>query len=230
MVLRRQAQSGYLFTALPLLNELWWQPRYRMEPETRIVIRIRRKEACDLIEWTDKVLVALKDGWSKGYSATEISHALYRRFSLEVSRSAVLGKLHRLGLQRRGYYQPRSAVPREETREVIPSLESGYSETGCNFIEGDPCYRPDPKDLTAEAAAKAPRYCGAPAVTRRDRNGELRRTHWGQEHRALVYRPNPGLGLPKTTGYTFHPQSAARRALAGVRSESPGRKPGLYGA
>ena len=47
--------------------------------------------------WTDANLLVLKNLWAAGYSAGDIAG----RLGQGITRSAVLGKLHRLGMQRK---------------------------------------------------------------------------------------------------------------------------------
>ena len=47
------------------------------------------------IKWTDERVKKLKTLWQAGYTGSEISQAL------DVTRSAVLGKLHRLNLKKK---------------------------------------------------------------------------------------------------------------------------------
>ncbi len=48
------------------------------------------------MKWTDKRVSKLKKLWEQGYSGSEIAEILGC-----VSRAAVLGKLHRLGMKRK---------------------------------------------------------------------------------------------------------------------------------
>src|SRR5262249_22425008 len=52
--------------------------------------------------WTDERVACLRQLWSEGLSASQIS----RQFKLAFTRSAVLGKVHRLGLEAREPRQP----------------------------------------------------------------------------------------------------------------------------
>ena len=60
--------------------------------------------------WTDDMVEELRRLWAAGYSATEIAHEL----GGGISRCAVIGKVNRLGLERRRPTHPRK--PRAKTK------------------------------------------------------------------------------------------------------------------
>lgn len=51
--------------------------------------------------WTDEAGQMLESLWKEGLSASQISERLYLRLGLRFSRNAVIGKVHRMGLQGR---------------------------------------------------------------------------------------------------------------------------------
>lgn len=60
--------------------------------------------------WTDERIARLRGLWAEGDSASEIA----AKFGGGLSRSAILGKVHRMGLDRRQKRSPRSApIPRK---------------------------------------------------------------------------------------------------------------------
>jgi len=67
----------------------------------------RRKEAMTAINWTDDRVEQLKKLWESGLSASQIAAELGN-----ITRNAVIGKVHRLGLSGRAK-TPSSAAPRQ---------------------------------------------------------------------------------------------------------------------
>ncbi len=67
--------------------------------------------------WTDERVEQLKKLWTEGLSASQIA----ARLGAGVTRNAVIGKVHRLGLAGRGQPQ-RSAEPRAPRKQREPSL------------------------------------------------------------------------------------------------------------
>jgi GcrA cell cycle regulator len=66
--------------------------------------------------WTDKVVATLTELWAdKDISAALIAHRLSHKFGVVISRNAILGKAHRLGLPSR-----REASPSKKRR--VPTL------------------------------------------------------------------------------------------------------------
>lgn len=66
--------------------------------------------------WTDKVVAALTELWAdKEISAAHIANRLSHKFGVVISRNAILGKAHRLGLPSR-----REASPSKQRR--VPTL------------------------------------------------------------------------------------------------------------
>ncbi|MEM7721894.1 MAG: GcrA family cell cycle regulator [Pseudomonadota bacterium] len=87
------------------------------------------------MSWTDERVEILKKMWGEGQSASQIAKELGG-----VTRNAVIGKVHRLGLSNRsGGASPAKAAPAKEQAEGKPSA---------------PAPAPEPKK-SAEPAAKA---------------------------------------------------------------------------
>lgn len=64
------------------------------------------------MSWTDAAVATLKTQWADGKSASEIVVLIADRHGLRKTRSAVIGKVHRLGLGGRGRpWSPRGAGP-----------------------------------------------------------------------------------------------------------------------
>lgn len=104
--------------------------------------------------WTDERVEKLRELWGRGMSASEIAEMLG-----DVTRNAVIGKAHRLGLSGRP-----SPIKKKPTRgATILSL----TERMCKWPVGDPKH-PD-FHFCGKAAAPGMPYCA--------------------EHAALAYQP-----------------------------------------
>jgi GcrA cell cycle regulator len=89
------------------------------------------------MSWTEERIERLKDFWTKGMTASQIADELGG-----VSRNAVIGKAHRLGLQAR----PSPVKPNEHEEEAAPAAgASGAEETA-----------PAPETTAAPEAEPAP--------------------------------------------------------------------------
>ena len=67
--------------------------------------------------WTDERVVALRDAWANGLSGQEIARELYDKHGFKTTRSAVLGKVHRLRLEKRKTdVRPRKKPDRSHNR------------------------------------------------------------------------------------------------------------------
>jgi GcrA cell cycle regulator len=88
------------------------------------------------MSWTDDRIDTLRTMWEKGMTASQIAEALG-----DVSRNAVIGKAHRLGLQSR----PSPVKPNDDGASAAPA--------------------PTPVRKAAPPAAEAPRPAPAPAPT-----------------------------------------------------------------
>ena len=125
------------------------------------------------MSWTDERVELLTDLWGKGLSASQIAGQLGG-----VTRNAVIGKVHRLGLPKRGtasriYSKPKKSKPKQKSTPLLfrsPELPRAVIYNGlrfppqpkqlvaftdlkkgqCKFIHGDP------------AKGKAWGYCGKP--------------------------------------------------------------------
>lgn len=109
------------------------------------------------MSWTDERIQQLKDLWSQGLSASEIADILG-----DITRNAVIGKAHRLGLSGRP-----SPIKKKPTRgATILAL----TERMCKWPVGDPKHH----DF---------HFCGKNAL-----NG----LPYCAEHAALAYQPSSG--------------------------------------
>lgn len=107
------------------------------------------------MSWTDERVQRLKDLWSQGLSASEIADLLG-----DISRNAVIGKAHRLGLSGRP-----SPIKKKPSRgATILAL----TERMCKWPVGDPKHQ----DF---------HFCGKPS---------LAGLPYCAEHAALAYQPS----------------------------------------
>lgn len=65
--------------------------------------------------WTDPIIAVARKLWAEGQSATQIAAALKECHGVTVTRNAVIGKLHRLGLC--GGQVARNTAPRRMQRD-----------------------------------------------------------------------------------------------------------------
>jgi hypothetical protein len=70
--------------------------------------------------WTEEVTATLKRLWSEGYSCSQIAAEM----GIGLTRNAVIGKVHRLGLEKRywgnGYSRQISPIPADTPRKYVP--------------------------------------------------------------------------------------------------------------
>lgn len=87
--------------------------------------------------WTDERLEQLKALWGEGLSITQIG------LKLGVSRNAVVGKVHRMGLPKRQSPIVRSANPKHDDRPIqrrraVPLTLEQWDRNTCSWPIGDP--------------------------------------------------------------------------------------------
>lgn len=97
------------------------------------------------MSWTDERVELLKKLWGDGLSASQIAAELG-----EVTRNAVIGKVHRLGLSGRAKASPAAARPRKAAR---PEREMRPQRP---MSRGNTALAPELEDLVEEAPAPAP--------------------------------------------------------------------------
>ncbi|SLN09594.1 GcrA cell cycle regulator [Roseivivax jejudonensis] len=91
------------------------------------------------MSWTDERVELLKKMWSEGQSASQIAKELGG-----VTRNAVIGKVHRLGLSNRTGAEPAAAEPAAApTKSAEPKPKT----------PAEPAPAPEPEPATAAAAA-----------------------------------------------------------------------------
>lgn len=113
--------------------------------------------------WTDEAVNALKQYWKDGLSASYIARNLSSQFKAEVSRNAVLGKVHRLRLESRAHLKGRRdgpagrvgvkpTIPKPTPKRALPGLTAAdvpphpdglvkladLQPNQCRFPYGDP--------------------------------------------------------------------------------------------
>src|SRR3954471_18673078 len=98
------------------------------------------------MSWTDERIDRLKSLWTQGMTASQIADELGG-----VSRNAVIGKAHRLGLQSR----PSPVKPNEGMSDAAPSPFEPEAEAGPAATEAEP-------EAAAEAEPEAPSVEPAP--------------------------------------------------------------------
>jgi len=152
--------------------------------------RAREPQETEDMSWTEERVDKLKKLWSEGLSASQIARSLG-----EVTRNAVIGKVHRLGLSGRATTsridrprlhtvrrppRPRLIVPEIELVEEARLANGDYAtvmtvkEGMCKWPIGDP--GSDEFHFCGNQSANATPYCAAhsrmayqPTQSRRDR-------------------------------------------------------------
>ena len=108
--------------------------------------------------WTEERLEALKELWAQGLSITQIG------LKLGLSRNAVVGKVHRMGLPKRQSpivrsnkpKAPRAPIPR---RRTVPLTLEQWDRNRCSWPIGDP--KSADFSFCGEAAEPGRPYCAA---------------------------------------------------------------------
>ncbi len=104
------------------------------------------------MSWTDERVEKLKEYWAEGMSASQIAKQLGG-----VTRNAVIGKVHRLGLSHRG--SPEAARPGEEA--PVAEADAAPEAEAAPAAEDPPPAAPAPE---AETAAEAEPAATQPAA------------------------------------------------------------------
>lgn len=129
------------------------QPASEMTPLARVTGRRRD------VEWNDEQIRTLKRLWSEGYSAGEIAMVL------GCSRSAVIGKVHRLGLATRGK-ATRSMRPRMKVKKSKPAPKPQSKTTTKP--------KPEPKPATKLSGLRPRQPTPLPVVMEQKTNPPLK--------------------------------------------------------
>lgn len=114
------------------------------------------------MDWTPENVEKLKELWAVGLSITQIGHRL------GITRNAVVGKAHRIGLSRRAAVMAKRAAP-AASGAAAPAASAAMAPAGrieavtgnlpCKWPIGDP-KSPDFHFCGAAALLNRP-YCGA---------------------------------------------------------------------
>ena len=96
------------------------------------------------MSWTDERVELLKKMWAEGQSASQIAKELGG-----VTRNAVIGKVHRLGLSNRNGGEPETAKPEPAKAKPEPKAKSEPAAA-------NPAPVPEPRTESAEPAPVAP--------------------------------------------------------------------------
>ena len=115
------------------------------------------------MSWTDERIERLREMWTRGMTASQIAEELGA-----VSRNAVIGKAHRLGLQSRpSPVKPNEPQASEDASAPATATEAPAQPDTVDFpattsleVEGDPPF--DLSDEPAEESADAPEAPPAP--------------------------------------------------------------------
>jgi GcrA cell cycle regulator len=107
------------------------------------------------MSWTDERVETLKKMWAEGQSASQIAKELGG-----VTRNAVIGKVHRLGLSNR-------VAAGEDAAEAAPVAAAAPAPRAEPATRAEPAPRPTPveRPVAAERPAPAPAPAAAPAAS-----------------------------------------------------------------
>jgi len=107
------------------------------------------------MSWTDDRIDTLKTMWEKGMTASQIAEALG-----DVSRNAVIGKAHRLGLQSR----PSPVKPNDDSTAAAPAPAPVKKAAPPVAEAPRPAPAPAPAPAAAPAASSAAAIPATPAI------------------------------------------------------------------
>jgi len=112
------------------------------------------------MSWTDERIERLKELWIKGMTASQIADELGG-----VSRNAVIGKAHRLGLQARpSPVKPNEALPTSSSLEVAPGDADRLEDPPFDVDEAEAVDASAPEPARAPEPAPQPAAVPAPAA------------------------------------------------------------------
>ena len=104
------------------------------------------------MSWTDERVETLKRMWAEGQSASQIAKELGG-----VTRNAVIGKVHRLGLSNRNDDATEAAAPVAEVK-AAPAPEPKPAPAAKAAPEPKPAPAPEPKPAPEPEAEAAPQF------------------------------------------------------------------------
>lgn len=151
-----------------------------------------------IFSWPPEAVDRLQEYWRRGLSASQCARAINEEFGTRLSRNAVIGKAHRLGLARRGHNgaRPRAAGPKPRqfkrrpsnpARSAVPAQPPAIASVAA--LESEP----SPQSVTP--AELLPHHCrwplGDPRLPGFRFCGERRADHlpYCIIHARLAYRP-----------------------------------------
>ena len=85
------------------------------------------------MSWTDERVETLKRMWAEGQSASQIAKELGG-----VTRNAVIGKVHRLGLSNRNDDTPEATAPAPEVKPAAPACPTKWPRRCCSCCPTGP--------------------------------------------------------------------------------------------
>lgn len=117
------------------------------------------------MSWTDERIERLKELWTKGMTASQIADELGG-----VSRNAVIGKAHRLGLQSRpSPVKPNEPAPKARAKAEapsVPAMEEEQLAPGASAETDDPPFALDDEDDVPTLPAASAAAPASPAVAK----------------------------------------------------------------
>ena len=159
--------------------------------------------------WSEDRVTTLKSLWLDGLSASQIAKALGG-----VTRNAVIGKIHRLGLSGRAVASAptrpaRPSIPRSPRRVTAPRAKAAVQLTP---PPAPPAAPPEGPGLVSSLATLAAHACkwpiGDPKASSFSFCGRLANGPYCPAHKAQAFRPG--------TAWRADRDPVVRRALAGL--------------
>lgn len=148
--------------------------------------------------WNDETVAIVKKCYAKGLSASLIANEIFKETKRRVSRNAVIGKIHRLGLAPTGRQSPRKRKQHHKVLPgVAPSVPKKFIVQQTELVSVRDENEPESKNLRLDEltahqcrwphGTKDYVFCGHPIVPG---------TPYCAHHRARAYQPTRA--KPKT--------------------------------
>jgi GcrA cell cycle regulator len=126
-----------------------------LEPDHLLAERDHQERNLGLMSWTDERIATLKKMWEGGATASQIADELGG-----VSRNAVIGKAHRLGLKSRPSpvkaNDKKKAAPKKPAAKSAPASKNAAPTKPAPRSESKPTASPQPNASGAAKTAAAP--------------------------------------------------------------------------
>lgn len=118
--------------------------------------------------WTEQAIAELKFQWNEGKSASEVAAILREKFGFAVSRSAVCGKVDRLGLSDGRPPRTKKSGPRRQPRRThAPRLPRHVPSRPTPIRAAQPATKPAPRPVPQVGlAAPAPKHIRLEALNK----------------------------------------------------------------